>query len=27
WLLKNTQKSSIKGKEGNVEYFYYYIKN
>ncbi|EKY5305530.1 TlyA family RNA methyltransferase, partial [Campylobacter jejuni] len=26
-LLKNTQKSSIKGKEGNVEYFYYYIKN
>ncbi|EIA3452529.1 TlyA family RNA methyltransferase, partial [Campylobacter jejuni] len=27
WLLKNTQKSSIKGKEGNVEYFYYYFKN
>ncbi|HDZ5065831.1 TPA: TlyA family RNA methyltransferase [Campylobacter jejuni] len=27
WLLKNTQKSCIKGKEGNVEYFYYYIKN
>lgn len=27
WLLKNTQKSCIKGKEGNVEYFYHYIKN
>ncbi|HDZ5026810.1 TPA: TlyA family RNA methyltransferase [Campylobacter jejuni] len=27
WILKNTQKSCIKGKEGNVEYFYYYIKN
>jgi len=27
WLLKSTQASCIKGKEGNVEYFYYYIKN
>lgn len=27
WLLKNTQNSCIKGKEGNVEYFYHYIKN
>lgn len=27
WLLQNTQSSCIKGKEGNVEYLYYYIKN
>lgn len=26
WILKSTQESCIKGKEGNVEYFYYYIK-
>ncbi|AXP08809.1 TlyA family RNA methyltransferase [Campylobacter hepaticus] len=27
WILKNTQESCIKGKEGNIEYFYYYVKN
>lgn len=26
WVLQNCRKSSIKGKEGNVEYFYYYKK-
>lgn len=26
WMLKNTAASSIKGKEGNVEYFYHYTK-
>lgn len=26
WVLKSTAVSSIKGKEGNVEYFYYYSK-
>lgn len=27
WILKSMQKSRIKGKEGNIEYFYYYVKN